>query len=388
MARSKKYKRKAPAVIEPVVETKQATITVAGSTGGYSKHPLFFPFIMTGVFLLIAAFGMTQHEMWRDEHQAWLVARDAHSLPGLFQNMKYEGNPALWQFFLFIITRFTHNPVFMQIFHLLIATGFIYVFNRYAPIRKPFKVLFTLGYFPLYEYAVISRSYSLGILLLFIVCALYKERSNRYLWIGLALGLLANVTIYSLIISVGFGGILLLDYIFYQPKNKKLLIQFAAGFIIFAILALFSLYQIWPEKDGTFNVVYAKTAFEGPRWGFAASRLFFTYLYIPQASDINFWNSNIYLTDYVTISPTFGQWLSDNPAYMWGWVYMPILLFLTSCLIFLRKPIVLLLYAGVTLLLLSLYYYTILVYSRYIGHLFLILIGCYWLAEYYPEHKY
>jgi hypothetical protein len=353
-----------------------------------TNDPFRFALIMTGIFLVIAIFGMFQHEMWRDEYQAWLVARDAHSIGQVFQNMKFEGNPALWQIFLYFITCFTHDPVYMQIFHLLIACGFIYVFNRYAPLRKPFRVLFTLGYFPLYEYTIISRSYGMGLLLLFIICALYKDRTKWYIWIGILLGLMANVTVYSLIIASGIAGILILDLLMFQDKNKKNILQLSGGMAIFAVFAVLSLYQIWPDKDNSFPVIYAKEAMEGPRWGFVASRFFSTYLYIPDISGINFWNSNAYVSDYVTINPPIWQWMKDHPAYLWSWVYLPILLFLTSLTIFMRKPLILLLYTGVTIVLLSLFYYTILVYYRYCGHLFTLLIICYWLSEYYPDKKY
>jgi hypothetical protein len=42
--------------------------------------PVRFALMVTGGFFVIALLGMLSHEMWRDEHQAWLVARDANSL--------------------------------------------------------------------------------------------------------------------------------------------------------------------------------------------------------------------------------------------------------------------------------------------------------------------
>src|ERR1700677_3760207 len=81
-------------------------------------NPLFYSIIVTGVFFLIVLFGLIHHEMWRDELQAWLLARDSHSVFELLKNMRYDGHPPLWHFFLFLITRFTHNPVYMQALHL------------------------------------------------------------------------------------------------------------------------------------------------------------------------------------------------------------------------------------------------------------------------------
>ena len=364
-------------------ENKQPTDTSNFLSGKY-----FVP-VVTALFFLLALSGMLTHEMWRDEHQAWLVARDADSLTGVFRNMKYEGNPALWQMVLFIITRFTHNPVYMQVLHLGIATGFIFVFNKYAPVKPLFKVLFTLGYFPLYEYAVISRSYGLGILLLFIVCALFKNRTSYYILMGVLLALLANVTIYEVIISLGIGGILLLDYIFLQNKSRKLTFQLITGGSVFLAGVIFSLYQIAPEPDNSFPAPYATDVFDFPHWAQVASRLFTTYFYIPSVESINFWNTNIYFQDGInTDGLTFYAWLKENPVYLMTWVYMPVLIFLSGILVFLKKPLIMLLYVGLTLGLLSVFYYTSLYYSRYVGHLFIVLIACWWLAAYYPAKQY
>src|SRR5688572_2121601 len=350
--------------------------------------PLRFALMVTAGFFVIALLGMLNHEMWRDEHQAWLVARDANSLPQLLDNMNYEGNPALWHFFLFLITRVTHDPIYMQIFHLLVATSFIFIFNRYAPLSNLHKILFSFGYFAIYEYALISRSYALGILIVFAICALYKNRTSKYILIGLLLALLSNVTIYAVIIAGGIGGIIVLDYFLYQEKNRKALLQLAAGIGIFILGVAFSLYQIWPEQDNSFPAPYAKSLFEFARWWQVASKLFTTYVYIPQIEE-NFWNTNIYYKDPGAIAAgSFGSWVKQNPSFLWAWVLMPVLMFFSGVIIFLRKPLILLLYCGTTLGLLSVYYYTALLHSRYCGYLLIVLVMCYWLAEYYPEKKY
>jgi len=350
--------------------------------------PLRFSLMVTAGFFVLALIGMLTHEMWRDEHQAWLVARDANSLSGLLDNMNYEGNPALWHFFLFLITRVTHDPVFMQAFHLLIATSFIFIFNRYAPLSNLHKILFTFGYFPLYEYAVISRSYALGILLVFAVCALYKNRTTKYILIGVLLALLANVTIYAIILAGGLAGILVLDYFIYQKKTSKATLQLALGILIFILGTAFSIYQIWPEKDNTFPAPYATNLFEFARWWQVSSKLFTTYAYIPQVEE-NFWNTSIFYKDPgVIVAGSFSDWLGQNPTFWFSWVLMPIIVFASGVIIFLRRPLILLLYVGTTLGLFSIFYYTALLHSRYCGYMLIALVICYWLAEYYPEKRY
>ena len=106
--------------------------------------------VLVIAFLVLGLIGVFNHEMWRDELQAWMIARDSSSLIDLYNNLRYEGHPSLWYIFLYAITRFTDNPLAMQLFHLLIASGTIYVFAKFSPFTKLQKILFTFGYFPFY----------------------------------------------------------------------------------------------------------------------------------------------------------------------------------------------------------------------------------------------
>lgn len=390
--RKKYYRLRQPGAKQQVEEDVQEVDEIeSDSTPEFKINisaPLRFALMVTGGFFVIALIGVLTHEMWRDEHQAWMVARDASSLSGLLDNMNYEGNPALWHFFLFLITRVTHDPVFMQAFHLIIATSFIFIFNRYAPLSNLHKILFSFGYFPLYEYAVISRSYALGILLVFAVCALYKNRMSKYILIGILLALLANVTIYAIIIAGGIAGILVLDYFIYQQKNAKATLQLVVGIVIFILGTAFSLYQIWPEKDNSFPAPYATNLFEFARWWQVSSKLFTTYAYVPQVEE-HFWNTSLFYKDPgAIVAGSFSDWLERYPSFLFSWVLMPIVVFASGVIIFLRRPLILLLYTGTTLGLFSIYYYTALLHSRYCGYLLIALVICYWLAEYYPEKKY
>jgi hypothetical protein len=70
--------------------------------------------LVTVIFFVVVALGMAHHEPWRDELQAWMIARDSGSLPELFQNIRYEGHPAGWHLLLFVLSRVTRNPAAMQ----------------------------------------------------------------------------------------------------------------------------------------------------------------------------------------------------------------------------------------------------------------------------------
>jgi len=49
---------------------------------------------ITTVFAVFLVVVGIQHELWRDEMQAWLIARDAFSVQAVIGHMRYEGTPA------------------------------------------------------------------------------------------------------------------------------------------------------------------------------------------------------------------------------------------------------------------------------------------------------
>ena len=164
---------------------------------------LFNAAVLT-VYIAVVAFALDRHAMWRDEMQAWLIARDAAGIGDLLGNLHYEGHPALWYLLLMPLARISTDPRMMQGLHLAIAAGMVAVVLWRAPFSRLERALFAFGYFPLFEYAVKSRSYGLGTLIVAIVCALWPQRRQRPIAIAVALALMANVHVVFTIISLGF----------------------------------------------------------------------------------------------------------------------------------------------------------------------------------------
>src|SRR5262245_47165629 len=73
-------------------------------------------------FVAVVGIAMWRHEMWRDELQAWMIARASHSVPNLLDNIRYEGHPALWYLLLLPLTKISGAPWVMQLAQLAIAT--------------------------------------------------------------------------------------------------------------------------------------------------------------------------------------------------------------------------------------------------------------------------
>ena len=54
-----------------------------------------FNLILFVLYFVIALISVFHHEIWRDEAQVWLVARDLN-LWGIIDHVRNEGHPLLW----------------------------------------------------------------------------------------------------------------------------------------------------------------------------------------------------------------------------------------------------------------------------------------------------
>lgn len=234
----------------------------AGSSPSTSSlgEAVWFAPVLTAVYALVLSFALFHHEMWRDEIQAWLLARDSANIFELFRNLKYEGHPGLWHLLLMPVTRLTNSPVGMQILHLLIASTTIFIVAKYAPFSTLQKSLFAFGYFPLYEYGVKSRNYALGLLFVVVTCVLLQQRWRHPLWLALVLCLMSHTSVHACIIAISVTFGLGLDY----WLNRRVLAgddtvdvrRIYAGFAVVFIGILLAVLQMSPVADSGLWEVY------------------------------------------------------------------------------------------------------------------------------------
>ena len=228
-------------------------------------EPSWFAPALTAAYALLLAFTLFHHELWRDELQHWMLARDSTGPLDLFRNTKYETVPKLWHLLLLVVTRFTSSPLWMQVLHWAIASAAIFVVARYAPFSPLQKVLFALGYFPLYEYGVLSRNYALGLLFIVVACALMRDRYRRPLQLALVLALMSNTSAHACIVAIGLALALALDY----RLNRRALAEddsvdvrrLYASFAIVATGISISALQMIPPTDVTLSSMSATWRF-------------------------------------------------------------------------------------------------------------------------------
>jgi hypothetical protein len=121
--------------------------------------------------------------------------------------MGYEGHPILWHLILWFPARCGLPFFTIKLINLVIITGAVSLFLYKAPFKLKYKLPVVFSYYFFFEYGIIARSYSLSVLLLLVVAALYASRFKRPLLFSFALVLLAHTCVYFFFIA---GALLLL----------------------------------------------------------------------------------------------------------------------------------------------------------------------------------
>jgi hypothetical protein len=157
-----------------------------------------------GAIALIQLALIWTHQPWLDELQAVLLARDTHALADWYWNFRYEGHAPLWHLVLKLaLTAF--EPItalrFVQSAFALATAWLIYT---RAPFTPAGRLLLGLNYFFLFEYGVIARDYSLGVLL-FLAIVAFRRRPVAWLLIAL----LPQAGAQGILLA-GIGGVILL----------------------------------------------------------------------------------------------------------------------------------------------------------------------------------
>ena len=157
--------------------------------------------ILFVLYIFYILFGIIHHEPWRDEGQAWLIARDLSFLD-IFLNTGWEGHPFLFHF---IIKPFTFLPFYptLHIINAIFVVIAVYILlfknilNNFL-----FNAVLILNSMLMYEYPIVARNYGLAFMLFVYIMYIYKYRYIKTTNYIIALGLLMNTTVIGS--SIGF----------------------------------------------------------------------------------------------------------------------------------------------------------------------------------------
>lgn len=157
-----------------------------------------------------------RHEPWRDESQAWLIARDA-SLSDLFGHvLSEEGHPALWYLLLMPFAKLGAPYQSMTVISLTVmVVAVVVLFIADIPLWVKVVVPFT----PLciYYLPVMSRSYCLVALCRVLVISLYPARRQRPWRFAITIALAFQIHVWMF----GFAGTLFLLFAIDLHRFKR-----------------------------------------------------------------------------------------------------------------------------------------------------------------------
>ncbi len=196
------------------------------------------------VFVLLTTFVATYHEPWRDEADAWLMARDA-SLGEMLHIAGYAGTPILWYVIQAPLAKAGAPYMYQRFLHLLIAGTAVGVLLCRAPFSFVVRLALAFGYFLSFEYAIVARNYSSGILLCFGALAMDRDRLRLAPLYGLVIGLTANVSVHFMVFAIALVTPLVWDAV-HSGADRR-----AWGGAVLGLAGIgLAVWQLWPPPDG------------------------------------------------------------------------------------------------------------------------------------------
>ncbi len=171
---------------------------------------MFLSLIIYACFTLYRLF---HHIPWMDEGLAWNIAKYLN-LTEIFEASKSEGHTFIWYFILkpFAVNDFWY-PYSLLLINYIFCFSAIVILWRYAKFNNIIKILITFSFPFLSVYSVVARCYSLGILGLFLLAALYKDRLKRPVIYALLILFTGNICAMTMIGASAFAFIFVLDLI-------------------------------------------------------------------------------------------------------------------------------------------------------------------------------
>lgn len=217
-----------------------------------SRAAGIFEWTALGIFATLLALITCRHEMWRDELQAWLIARDSHSIFQLIHALSYEGHPALWYLLLWIPAHTWANPAGMQIVNFLISVSLAWVIVSALKLPRSLRLLIAFSFFIFYQYGVTARSYALAILLLIAAarCLMGEHRHRKFAILLLVLSM--NTHVFAAPIAVALAA-----WAFYfsglkgwrGAAHRLCEREFLGALASVALGGMIALATVWPAKD-------------------------------------------------------------------------------------------------------------------------------------------
>ena len=168
-----------------------------------------FEIVVLSAYVLWVAVMVAHHRVWRDEAQAWLIARESPLWFDVVRQVAYEGTPPLWHLLLFPLAHSGLPVVSMQILNALLAIPTAALVLSWRSLGRLLQCSLLASVFFAHEYPSVARSYLLSVLLLFLYGTRYARRLKRPFLSALLLGLLSWTNVCGFILAGVLAALLL-----------------------------------------------------------------------------------------------------------------------------------------------------------------------------------
>jgi len=198
--------------------------------------------------------GITHHEPWADEAQAWLLSRDLGYRYLIFHQIAYEGHPPLWFTILWIANHWFHPP-YQSIGWIggICALAGCWFFCRYSPFPLWIRVLFPFTYFMAFQYAIVARPYVLFPLFAFMAAYFFADANCRPWRFIAALSALALLSATGVMLASGLmaarAWYAVRSWRQISPDARK---QMLLAAVVFCLILAFVAWVNWPPSDRSF----------------------------------------------------------------------------------------------------------------------------------------
>ncbi|MBP3457795.1 MAG: hypothetical protein J6K58_01135 [Lachnospiraceae bacterium] len=158
---------------------------------GWKKRENIILMILLAGYLIFNGIMLAGHELWRDEANVWLIARELSPIQ-LFEEIRYQGHPCLWYLLVMPFAKLGFPFKTISVVSFLIMAVGAGIFTLRAPFHPVTKLICLFSPIFSYYYPVVARNYCLIALLLILLTYYYPKRNEKPWIYGLMLGLLVQ----------------------------------------------------------------------------------------------------------------------------------------------------------------------------------------------------
>ena len=200
---------------------------------------LFYTLIIV-TLVSVLTYVALNHEFWRDESQAWIIAKNL-SFADIINQMKSEGHVFIWHFILRIAYLCGLKYEYLSIISVIIMTVTAMIILKKAPFNIIFKLIIICSMPFLYDYSILARPYCLIALGTVLIGTNYKKRhENKVRYLLSILVLLSSHVIMFATVGVLFSMFYLEEIFKIKNKTKKRNVFIIVSILLFlGVIALY-----------------------------------------------------------------------------------------------------------------------------------------------------